>query len=221
MRAPAHPTSHALRGFTLIEVLVAIWVLSVMALISWRGIDALLRAKEATEQHAQLSHTVQTVLAQWRADLDQIDASAQPKPIDWNGRVLRLVRRARSVEPHQEASLVVVAWTRRDQAGSPTWLRWQSAPLQRQSDIADAWELADSWSQNPSDASRRMEVALMPLSEWQVFFHRGGAWTNPLSSAITTGAASGMPDAVRVQLRVPTPSPFAGDISLDWLAPHV
>jgi general secretion pathway protein J len=49
--------------------------------------------------------------------------------------------------------------------------------------LQTAWNQAARWGQNPSDADRQLEVRITPLLGWQIFFYRGGAWTNPLSSA--------------------------------------
>jgi general secretion pathway protein J len=38
------------RGFTLIEMLVAIALLAVIALLSWRGLDSTIRGRDATSQ---------------------------------------------------------------------------------------------------------------------------------------------------------------------------
>ena len=42
----------SLRGFTLIELLVAISVMALIAILSWRGIDGMVRTQEATRQRA-------------------------------------------------------------------------------------------------------------------------------------------------------------------------
>ena len=38
----------SVRGFTLIELLVAISVMALIAILSWRGIDGMVRTQEAT-----------------------------------------------------------------------------------------------------------------------------------------------------------------------------
>ena len=60
------------RGFTLIEVLVAIGVMALMALMAWRGIDGMLRTQTALQQRSDQIRTLQAGLAQWQADLDQL-----------------------------------------------------------------------------------------------------------------------------------------------------
>ena len=171
--------SRALAGFTLVELLVALFAMSLLAVMSWRGLDGMTRAQVQTAARADEVLTLQVGLAQWAADLDALVQLPQLTALDWNGRVLRLTRAgAASVAD----GVLVVAWTRREINGAGTWLRWQTAPLTTRGQVQEAWQQADIWSQNPGDQERRLEVAVTPLEEWQIFYHRGDAWTNPLSN---------------------------------------
>ena len=60
------------RGFTLVELLVALFALAIMAALSWRGLDGMVRARHMTEARADEVLTLQTGLAQWAADLEAI-----------------------------------------------------------------------------------------------------------------------------------------------------
>ena len=61
-----------LRGFTLIELLVAISVMALLAILSWRGLDGMVRAQTQTQQRADELLTLQAGLAQWAVDLDAV-----------------------------------------------------------------------------------------------------------------------------------------------------
>src|SRR5207244_792790 len=54
-----------LHGFTLVELLVALFVLALLASLSWRGLDSMIRTREQTEARADEILTLQTGLAQW------------------------------------------------------------------------------------------------------------------------------------------------------------
>ena len=69
---PSGVAKPALRGFTLIELLVAITVMALIAILSWRGIDGMVRTQEATRQRADDMLVLQASLAQWGADLDAL-----------------------------------------------------------------------------------------------------------------------------------------------------
>lgn len=199
-------------GFTLIELMVALGVMALIALLSWRGLDGMVRSQEATRARANAQMTLQAALAQWGTDLDAVMSLPNTTPIDWDGQVLRITR-ASSVRPDPGA--LVVAWTRRDAGGIQRWLRWQSPPLRSRAEWRQAWEMAAQWARNPGDAERRGEVALLPLADWRLYYYRGGAWSNPQSSSTTnttTGTATvAVPDGIRLELMLP-----GGKITRDW-----
>lgn len=197
-------------GFTLIEVLVAISIMAVMAVLSWRGLDGMTQTQARLQQRADEVLTLQAGLNQWGADLDALIPLPQTQALDWDGRALRMTRRSAtaitqsasnstgssatqsSTQSPSDESIWVVAWARRDANGQGQWLRWQSPPLRTRGEVDTAWAAAAQWAQNPGDALKAREVVVSRLSEWQVFFYRGDAWTNPLSSEgndVGTGVA--------------------------------
>ena len=137
------------RGFTLIEVLVAIGIMALMALMSWRGVEAMLGSHTGLQQRADQVRTLQAGLAQWQTDLNRIANLKGLSGWDWDGKVLRLTR-----EDVQAGDGVrVVAWTWRQDAGlsgDGDWLRWQSTPLQTRAAWQEAWQNARTWSQTPT-----------------------------------------------------------------------
>jgi general secretion pathway protein J len=208
-------------GFTLIELLVAIAVMALMALLSWRGIDGMVRAQEQTRQRGDDMLVLQAALAQWGSDLDAVMALPHTTPLDWDGQVLRLTRRSSAV-PDEGA--LVVAWARRNVQGTDQWLRWQSPALRTRAQWQQAWQQAALWARNPGDAEKQGEVALLPLSSWQIFYYRGDAWSNPLSSSGTPASDAAtvsvlIPDGVRLQLTLPPGQALAGQLTRDWINP--
>ena len=228
---------HKQRGFTLIELLIAITLMAVLAGLSWRGLDSLMRSRDITQAQVDKTAVLQTVLAQWQADLNAV----QPLPslndagVNWDGRTLRLTRRATAWRADgADAGLWVVAWTLRNNQ----WLRWQSAPLQTRAALQQAWTQAERWGQNPSSDDAAFEATLLPLDAWQLTYFRGNAWTNPLSSAgnsdtntpnigaqaltpQTTATGQGaLPDAIRLQIDLPANTGVRGRLTLDWVRPN-
>jgi len=207
------------RGFTLIELLVAITVMALMALLSWRGLDGMSRAQVQTQARADEVLTLQAGLAQWKADLDALAESPQISSLDWNGRVLRITRRGSATAGD---GLRVVAWTRRAGDGG-FWLRWQSPALYTRGDWQTGWTQAERWAQNPGDEEKKREVTILPLDDWQLFYFRGDAWSNPLSSNGTPAvpAQSSVPEGLRAVLTLPPGLAVSGRITLDWVRPTV
>jgi general secretion pathway protein J len=217
------------RGFTLIELLIAITLMAVLAGLSWRGLDSLMRSRDITQAQVDKTAVLQTVLAQWQADLNAV----QPVPsiadagVLWDGRTLRITRRATAWSADgADAGLWVVAWTLRGNQ----WLRWQSAPLQTRAALQQAWAHAERWGQNPSTDDAAFETSLIPLDAWQLTYFRGNAWTNPLSSAANTDTSNNatsaptgqgaLPDAIRLQIDLPATTGVRGRITLDWVRPN-
>jgi len=221
MTMRARPSS---RGFTLIELLVALSMMALLALMSWRGLDGMVRARVQTETRADEVLALQVGLSQWAADLDAIVQTPQLNALDWNGSVLRMTRRSSAAATD---GVLVVAWTRRVVDGRGVWLRWQSPALTGRGALADAWQQASIWAQNAGDEQKRFEVAVVPLDEWQIFYFRSDAWTNPLSSdaaggtTVSTGNSSNIPDGVRLVLQLPPGQALAGKLTRDWVRPTV
>jgi general secretion pathway protein J len=212
------------RGFTLIELLVAISVMALLAVMSWRGLDGMARAQAQTSQRADEVLNLQAGLGQWKVDLDSLTQTPQITSLAWDGRVLRLTRRATTGSD----GLVVVAWARRGEADGQ-WLRWQSPPVRTLGGWTDAWNRATVWSQTASAEDRAREVLITPLANWQIFYFRDNAWSNSLSSAGTSntglpgspqaGAPVVVPDGIRLVLELPPGQPLNGRVTMDWVRP--
>jgi general secretion pathway protein J len=186
MQRPPLPKPHGVPsalpqlGFTLIELLVALVLMAVMAALSWRGFDAMQRHQSRLALHSQEVLSLQNGLAQWTADLEALETQPGQSSLDWDGRALRLLRRG---SQSTGEGLLVVAWAQGQRAQGNVWLRWSSPPLTNRAQMLAAWSQAALWAQNPGDAERLREVLIAPMRSWQIVYFRGGAWTNPLSSA--------------------------------------
>jgi general secretion pathway protein J len=233
------PLSARARGFTLIELLVAISLMALMAVLSWRGLDGISRAQTQLQQRSDDVQALQATLGQWGADLDALAEQPNTPSLDWDGRAMRILRRG-SAGPGE--GLHVVAWARRTVDGVGHWLRWQSPEVRTRAALDLAWQKAQLWAQTPSDEDRLREVRTVALDDWQIFYYRGNAWTNPLSSAGTTEAdapvassaatpasapttvatatgADATPDGVRLVLTLSAGQAISGALTRDWVRP--
>lgn len=221
-------------GFTLVEVLVALAILSLMALLTWRGIDGMARADQATAAHTDDVLALQAGLAQWRADLDAMmvwpratregGAPNEPAPargpqrsLAWDGRVLRITR---TLAGESAAGVRVVAWARRPADGQ--WLRWQSAPVRSVHGWQAAWEAAARWAESGAlaDGAAAQAVAIAVARDWQLQYYRRNGWSNPLSSGAESAADTDtLPDAVRLLLTLAPGQAISGTLQLDWVQP--
>lgn len=236
-----------MRGFTLVEMLVAVAVMALVALLGWRAIDGMQRGRDINRDHAAGLQRLQAATGQWQADLDALIDTGEIRPIDFDGQVLRLTRNDALQTRLDSAGLRVVAWARRDGANGARWMRWQSEPLRSREALARAWQAGGDWGRGGQAAEG--VVDLLPLTDWQIYFHRGGSWTNP-QSAIGNEAAAGdaaaqavvddsvpqvsdevpaapagsragsaVPDGVRLVLDLGPGLPQGGRLRIDWVRP--
>ncbi len=227
-------STHTARGFTLIELLVAISLMALMTVLSWRGLDGVSRAQAGLQQNSDDVLALQATLAQWGADLDAMVEQPENPGLDWDGRTLRILRRGSGSAAE---GLRVVAWTQRSVDGHGQWLRWQSPALLTRNALDLAWQRAQLWAQSPSDDDHRREVRTVALDQWQIFYFRGNAWSNPLSSAGTPDGVTAvnpaspasqpspgavppvsvMPDGVRLVLALSPGQTLSGTLTRDWV----
>ena len=160
---------HAPRGFTLIEVMVALVVLSVMTLMGWRGIEAMLRTREIAQAKLEATARLQTILAQWEQDLLQLEAGRDSgvDALSFDGATLRITR-------HRPEGLQLVAWGVRE--GS--LYRWESRVARTRSELQTAW----AQSQQALVLDDKRLRALEGVQGWQMYFYRGSSWSNAQSA---------------------------------------
>lgn len=216
------------QGFTLVELLVAIAVMSMLALLSWRAIDGMTRTQTLTQERSDGLLRLQSALGQWIADLDAVLDTGEVTPVDFNGQTLRITRRDSAETGLDSPGVRVVAWALRPTAAGGQWSRWQSGPLRQRDELARAWQRAADWGRGASGtalAGADSSLAVIGVGRWQLFFHRGETWGNPLSSVGTeaaggsTPASNSMPNGVRLQLTLTGTQGLSGDLLRDWARP--
>lgn len=199
---PVRATStHSSRGFTLIEVLVALVILSVMAAMAWKGMDGITRAREIADGALKRTLRMQSVMQQWSADLNAVVDTGVVQALQFDGAALRLTRQT-------TGGVQVVVWALR----SGRWVRW-AGPA-----VTNVGLLQDQWLRSFNFQGREPGslAALKGVEQWQVYFYRGGAWSNAQSSAgaasvgaqpPANGASAGAPGAVLARVVSGEPLP--------------
>jgi general secretion pathway protein J len=160
------------RGFTLVEVLVAMLVMAIMAVMAWQGVDGVVRARNASQERLERTLRLNTVVAQLEQDLASIqDTTVVPLALSCDGASVRLTRRTPS-------GLQVVAWTLRPDAGGNagygTLERWAGPSVTTTGELQDSW-LRSLQLQGGEAGQVR---TLSGLSQWHVYFYQGNAWSN-------------------------------------------
>ncbi|WP_116118590.1 type II secretion system protein J [Paraburkholderia sp. BL6669N2] len=85
------------RGFTLIELLVAIAILAVIAVLSWRGLDQIIRGRQTITSAMEDERVFAQLFDQMRIDARQAasDDEAGQAAVSVSGSVLQIVREFR------------------------------------------------------------------------------------------------------------------------------
>jgi len=126
----AHPG-----GFTLVEVMVALVIMAVLSALAMRGMDALMRAKDAALASTDRTLKLNTGMSQFEYDMSMVvDSKVLPKAIMFDGATLRIARRT-------PQGIELVLWTLQDHR----WQRWASAPVVHLSELTDAWMRSQQW----------------------------------------------------------------------------
>lgn len=200
-------------GLTLIELLVALALMALLAVMGWRGLDLMLHSQSRLHAQGAALASLQAALAQWTLDLEQAVDTPYLNALSWDGRALRIVRRQLT-----DDALVVVAWGMRRTASGGHWLRWQSPPVRDRSALLRAWAQAPAALAEAGAGA----VVLVPLDDWALLYHQGAGWRPAVPPNLPTPAPPPLvepPAGVRLQLRLPAEAGLAGALQLDWANP--
>ena len=198
------------RGFTLVEVLVAMVIMAIMAVMAWQGVDGIVRTRNASQARLETTLRLNTVIAQWDQDLASIQETGVVSPaLACNGATVRLTRRTPD-------GVQLVVWTLRpDDNNASAWERWAGPAVTTSGELTDS-RLRSEQLQGGEPGSLR---TLTGLTGWQVYFYQGNAWGNCQSSLQQAASApqAALPDGVRVVLSFAPGSGMNGDLTRDTL----
>jgi general secretion pathway protein J len=188
-------SDRSVRGFTLLELLVAITLLAILAVIAWRGLDSMTRTHEALAQRDERIEALKTAYAQFDADCTQL---ADPNTL--------------SRSPVEvDANRVLMVRDRRDDGQPPAWQvvlyrivdgrleRLQTQPITNRGDLRNAM---DNLRQGGVGAARYLLAANVDSISARAWIEPGG-WmdnTGALSAALfpagsNTTTLTGLPSA--------------------------
>ncbi|CAJ0708595.1 hypothetical protein LMG19089_04707 [Ralstonia edaphis] len=188
-------SNRSARGFTLLELLVAITLLAILAVIAWRGLDSMTRTHEALAQRDERIEALKTAYAQFDADCTQL---ADPNTL--------------SRSPVEvDANRVLMVRDRRDDGQPPAWQvvlyrivdgrleRLQTQPITNRGDLRNAM---DNLRQGGVGNARYLLAANVDSISARAWIEPGG-WmdnTGALSAALfpagsNTTTLTGLPSA--------------------------
>jgi general secretion pathway protein J len=180
------------RGFTLVELLVAISILAIVAVLGWRGLDGIVRARVALTQRMETTRGMQLAFAQMQSDCEHIvqrDVVDQRPYLLIGGDRLTLVREV--FTENQPSRLQVVAY----RIVNGTLMRRESQPTR------DLVQLDALWQAVTSDADTNPSVALQTdVTGMQVATWLNNAWRQ---GGVDPGANAAGTGQVQVQQQQP------------------
>ena len=155
------------RGFTLVEVLVALVIMAVVAAMGWQGVSGMARAREIATAASERTLRLSAVVGQWEADLAAVYDSPQVPGLSFDGASLRIARRT-------EDGVQLVVWSLRD----GLWRRWPGPVSRRVGELQQAWLASQQLQGNEPGQLQLIEG----VTDWQLYFWRGQGWSNAQSS---------------------------------------
>jgi general secretion pathway protein J len=176
------------RGFTLVELLVAITVLAIVAVLGWRGLDGIVRSREQLTSEMEQTRGIQLAFAQLQSDLEQV--ADQADLLNGHQNLVadntRLVFIRTVLAENAPTQLQVVSYRIRDGV-----LTRRESPYTR-----DLLQLDALWQAGLSDTGDvQREVALHKgVNGMAVRIWENGVWRTPdgsASSSATSAASSG------------------------------
>jgi len=195
-------------GFTLVELLVAIGILAMVAVLGWRGLDGIVRARVALTAEMETTRGMQLAFAQMQNDCENAagqDIMRGQPALLWDADRLTLVRKV-FVE-NEPSRLQVVGY----RIVNGQLLRRESPGSRDLTQIAALWEAiaSDAPAENAPSVVLQVGVVGMQVQGWV-----NNAWRNEpnmtggegqLQAVDPAGAAAGRalePTGVQVALTV-------------------
>ena len=168
-------------GFTLIELLVAIAILALVAVLGWRGLDGIVRARVALTAQMEQTRGLQLAFAQMQSDGEHLaGADLLPRHQNLLADADRLTLIRTVVADNEPTRLQVASYRVRD--GVLT--RRESNGTRDLIQLDAMWQAALNDTDAGAAVALQAGVAGMAMRTWE-----GSAWQAPSAS----GAASQLP----------------------------
>ncbi len=184
-------------GFTLIELLVAISVLAIVAVLGWRGLDSIVRARVALTSDMEQTRGMQLAFAQLQSDCAQIaNTGSIPDraPVVVNQGRLILVRHV--FAENQPTRLQVIAYRLKEDG---VLTRRESPATRDMTELDTMWRIAMSDADTTTPVRLQSGLSAMTMRTWA---GNGAGWRSAADLAPTTPAGPAAAPTVLTGLEV-------------------
>lgn len=170
--------AHASRykGLTLVELLVAISILGFVAVLGWRGLDAIVRARVALNSGLEQTRGMQLAFAQLQSDCAHLaNSSTLPNrvPLDAGQGRLTLVRTVFADD--QPTRLQVISYRVKD----GVLIRRESAATRDLRELDTQWLTAENDTDTSQAVALQSDVAALTMRLW---LSDGSGWRSDINA---------------------------------------
>jgi general secretion pathway protein J len=179
------------KGFTLVELLVAITILAIVAVLGWRGLDSIVRARVALTRDLEQTRGIQLAFAQMQSDCAQI-----VDPADLGGHLTLFTDAARLTmiravyTENQPSRMQIVSYRLRD----GQLKRFESVATRDAKELDTLWQAAIN-EDSGQGILLQSDVDAMVVQTWDstAMNWRNAAAPQAPGANVETPAASGTP----------------------------
>ena len=190
------PARH--KGLTLVELLVAISVLGFVAVLGWRGLDSIVRARIALTSDLEQTRGMQLAFAQLQSDCAHLaNLSVLPNriPLALGQGQLTLVRTV--FADNQPSRLQIISY----RVNNGVLTRRESPATRDLRELDTLWQAAVKDTDTGQAVALQSDVAAMTMRLWI-----NGGWRTEADAVITIGGSTATPSVptgleVTMQLR--------------------
>ncbi|MDB5962052.1 MAG: type secretory pathway component PulJ [Massilia sp.] len=182
------------RGFTLVELLVAISILAMVAVLGWRGLDGIVRARVSLTEQMEVTRGMQLAFAQMQSDCEHMPVDGAllgTRPyLQFDNNGLTMVRL--SMVENEPTRLQVVSYRVRE----GVLLRRESTATRNMTELDVMWKSATSGADTTVPVALQAGVTGMNVQNWA-----NNAW-QAIQAPLVAPAATAVPPGTVYGLQV-------------------
>ena len=172
------------QGLTLVELLIAISILAFVAVLGWRGLDTIVRTRQALNQELEQTHGMQLTFAQLQTDCANVvdpDMLGGRSPVVVLSNYITLARKIQTEA--QPTRLQLVSYRLQD--GILT--RQETAATRDLRELDQFWLQVNSINSTPRPVRLQSGLHAMHLRVWA---NDGRGWRSPETAIVASAAVS-------------------------------